>query len=142
MIIKREIGNLSKINAGFMWWLQENTRISMDLMIFNWKIACSLSIKNKHLKQYFKWRLIVDEAMQLIYVLWLAIWSDLRIWIWTVNSRKIARWCQDSRFQSISPKEKIFLVPTFSLSPLCLRTSKCLNMGREVGTMQFRVQGE
>jgi hypothetical protein len=39
-------------------------------------------------------------------------------------------------------KGKIFLVPTLSLSPLCLRTSKCLSMGEEVGTMQFRVQGE
>jgi hypothetical protein len=38
-------------------------------------------------------------------------------------------------------KGKIFLVPTLSLSPLCLRTSKRLNMGEEVGTMQFRVQG-
>jgi hypothetical protein len=39
-------------------------------------------------------------------------------------------------------KGKIFLVPTLSLSPLCPRTSKCLSMGEEVGTMQFRVQGE
>jgi hypothetical protein len=39
-------------------------------------------------------------------------------------------------------KGKIFLVPTLSLSPLCLRTSKRLSMGEEVGTMQFRVQGE
>jgi hypothetical protein len=39
-------------------------------------------------------------------------------------------------------KGKIFLVPTLSLAPLCLRTSKCLSMGEEVGTMQFRVQGE
>jgi hypothetical protein len=39
-------------------------------------------------------------------------------------------------------KEKIFLVPTLSLSPLCPRTSKRLSMGEEVGTMQFRVQGE
>jgi hypothetical protein len=38
-------------------------------------------------------------------------------------------------------KGKIFLVPTLSLSPLCLRTSKRLSMGEEVGTMQFRVQG-
>jgi hypothetical protein len=39
-------------------------------------------------------------------------------------------------------KGKFFLVPTLSLSPLCPRTSKCLSMGEEVGTMQFRVQGE
>jgi hypothetical protein len=39
-------------------------------------------------------------------------------------------------------KGKIFLVPTLSLSPLCPRTSKCLSMGEEVVTMQFRVQGE
>jgi hypothetical protein len=39
-------------------------------------------------------------------------------------------------------KEKIFLVPTLSLSSLCLRTSKSLSMGEEVGTMQFRVYGE
>jgi hypothetical protein len=39
-------------------------------------------------------------------------------------------------------KGKIFLEPTLSLSPLCLRTSKCLSMVEEVGTMQFRVQGE
>jgi hypothetical protein len=39
-------------------------------------------------------------------------------------------------------KGKIFLVPTLSLSPLCPRTSKCLSMGGEVGTMRFRVQGE
>jgi hypothetical protein len=39
-------------------------------------------------------------------------------------------------------KGKIFLVPTLSLSPLCPRTSKCLSMGEEVGTMQFGVQGE
>jgi hypothetical protein len=39
-------------------------------------------------------------------------------------------------------KGKIFLVPTLSLSPICLRTSKRLSMGEEVGTMQFRVQGE
>jgi hypothetical protein len=43
---------------------------------------------------------------------------------------------------SISPKEKIFLVPTLSLSPLSPRTSKHVSMGEEVGTMQFRVQGE
>jgi hypothetical protein len=43
---------------------------------------------------------------------------------------------------SISPKEKIFLVPTLSLSPLCPRTRKHVSMGEEVGTMQFRVQGE
>jgi hypothetical protein len=34
-------------------------------------------------------------------------------------------------------KGKIFLVPTLSLSPICPRTSKCLSMGEEVGTMQF-----
>jgi hypothetical protein len=34
-------------------------------------------------------------------------------------------------------KGKIFPVPTLSLSPLCSRTSKCLSMGDEVGTMQF-----
>jgi hypothetical protein len=39
-------------------------------------------------------------------------------------------------------KEKIFLVPTLSLSPLCPRMSKRLSIGEEVGTMQFRVQGE
>jgi hypothetical protein len=39
-------------------------------------------------------------------------------------------------------KGKIFLVPTLSLSPLCLRMSKHLSMGEEVGTMQFRVYGE
>jgi hypothetical protein len=39
-------------------------------------------------------------------------------------------------------KVKIFLVPTLSLSRLCPRTSKRLSMGEEVGTMQFRVQGE
>jgi hypothetical protein len=39
-------------------------------------------------------------------------------------------------------KGKVFSVPTLSLSPLCPRTSKCLCMGEEVGTMQFRVQGE
>jgi hypothetical protein len=38
-------------------------------------------------------------------------------------------------------KGKIFLVSTLSLSPICLRTSKRLSMGEEVGTMQFRVQG-
>jgi hypothetical protein len=37
---------------------------------------------------------------------------------------------------------KIFLVPTLSLLSLCSRTSKRLSMGEEVGTMQFRVQGE
>jgi hypothetical protein len=47
------------------------------------------------------------------------------------------------KISSISPKEKkIFLVPTLSISPLCPRTSKCLSIGEEVGTMQFRVQGE
>jgi hypothetical protein len=46
------------------------------------------------------------------------------------------------KISCISPKEKIFLVPTLSLSPLCPRTSKRLSMGEEVGTMQFRVQGE
>jgi hypothetical protein len=39
-------------------------------------------------------------------------------------------------------KGKIFLVPALSLSPLCPRMSKHLSMGEEVGTMQFRVQGE
>jgi hypothetical protein len=39
-------------------------------------------------------------------------------------------------------KGKNFLVPTLYLSPLCPRTSKRLSMGEEVGTMQFRVQGE
>jgi hypothetical protein len=39
-------------------------------------------------------------------------------------------------------KGKIFLVPTLSLSPFCPKTSKRLSMGEEVGTMQFRVQGE
>jgi hypothetical protein len=46
------------------------------------------------------------------------------------------------KISSISSKEKIFLVPTLSLSPLCSRTSKRLSMGEEVGTMQFKVQGE
>jgi hypothetical protein len=46
------------------------------------------------------------------------------------------------KISSISPKEKIVIVPTLSLSPLCPRTSKRLIMGEEVGTMQFRVQGE
>jgi hypothetical protein len=39
-------------------------------------------------------------------------------------------------------KGEIFLVPTLSLSPLCPRTSKCLSMGEEVGTMKFKVRGE
>jgi hypothetical protein len=34
-------------------------------------------------------------------------------------------------------KGKVFPVPTLSLSPLCLRMSKRLSMGEEVGTMQF-----
>jgi hypothetical protein len=41
------------------------------------------------------------------------------------------------KISSISPKEKVFLVPTLSLSPLCPRTSKRLSMGEEVSTMQF-----
>jgi hypothetical protein len=41
------------------------------------------------------------------------------------------------KISNISSKEKIFLVPTLSLSPLCPRTSNCLSMGEEVGTMQF-----
>jgi hypothetical protein len=35
----------------------------IDLMVLNWKLAHSLSIKNKHLKRDFKRRIIVDEAM-------------------------------------------------------------------------------
>jgi hypothetical protein len=34
-------------------------------------------------------------------------------------------------------KRKKFLVPTLSLSLLCLKMSKHLSMGEEVGTMQF-----
>jgi hypothetical protein len=40
-----------------------------------------------------------------------------------------------SKISSISPKEKVFPVPTLSLSPLSSRTSKHLAMGEEVGTM-------
>jgi hypothetical protein len=47
---------------------------------------------------------------------------------------------QRLKISSISPKEKIFLVHTFSLSPLCPRTSKRLSIGEEVGIMQFKVQ--
>jgi hypothetical protein len=36
--------------------------MSVGFMVLNWKLACSLSIENKHLKRDFKWRLIVDEA--------------------------------------------------------------------------------
>jgi hypothetical protein len=36
--------------------------MNVNLMVLNWKLAYSLSIKNKHLKRDFKWRLIVDEA--------------------------------------------------------------------------------
>jgi hypothetical protein len=42
-------------------------------------------------------------------------------------------------------RRKIIMLPNsvwFSLSPLYPRTSKRLSMGEEVGTMQFRVQGE
>jgi hypothetical protein len=31
-------------------------------MVLNWKLTYSLTLKNKHLKWYFKLRLIVDEA--------------------------------------------------------------------------------
>jgi hypothetical protein len=55
------------------------------------------------------------------------------------EDRKIV---QRLKISSISPKEKIFLAPTLSLSPICPRTSKRLSMGEEVGTMQFRVQVE
>jgi hypothetical protein len=52
-----------------------------------------------------------------------------------MNSRKIdgAR-IEDFKYLS---EEKVFLVPTLSLSPLCPRTSKRLSMGEEVATMQF-----
>jgi hypothetical protein len=36
--------------------------MSVDFMVLNWKLAYLLSIKNKHLKWDFKWRLIMDEA--------------------------------------------------------------------------------
>jgi hypothetical protein len=41
------------------------------------------------------------------------------------------------KISSISPKGKIFPVPTLSLSPLCPKTSKRLSMGEEVGIMQL-----
>jgi hypothetical protein len=34
--------------------MKEDTRMSIDLMVLNWKLAYSLLIKNKHLKWYFK----------------------------------------------------------------------------------------
>jgi hypothetical protein len=34
--------------------------MSIKFMVFNWKLAYSLSIKNKHLKRDFKRRIIVD----------------------------------------------------------------------------------
>jgi hypothetical protein len=38
----------------FMWSLKEDTRVSIDLMVLNWKLPYTLSINNKHLKWYFK----------------------------------------------------------------------------------------
>jgi hypothetical protein len=42
--------------------MKEDTRMSVDFMVLNWKLAYSLSIKNKYLKRDFKRRIIVDEA--------------------------------------------------------------------------------
>jgi hypothetical protein len=36
--------------------------MSVNIMVLNWKLAYSLSIKNKYLKRDFKWKLIMDEA--------------------------------------------------------------------------------
>jgi hypothetical protein len=45
---------LSHLNAGLLVVNERDTRMSIELMVLNWKLAYSLSIKNKHLKQDFK----------------------------------------------------------------------------------------
>jgi hypothetical protein len=66
--------------------------------------------------------------------LWLPPWPQPIV----ENGSSIQRRSQDGAkiedFKYLS-KGKVFRVPTLSLSPLCPRTSKCLSMGEEVGTM-------
>jgi hypothetical protein len=78
---------------------------------------------------------------QKYHLLCLPPWSQPIIWVWIVNSRKIARWCQDWRFQ-VSLKRK-YISSTYLISITYLpEDEQCLSMGEEVGTMQFRVYGE
>jgi hypothetical protein len=42
--------------------------MSVNFLVLNWKLAYPLSIKNKHLKRDFKWKLIMDEAK------WKSMW--------------------------------------------------------------------
>jgi hypothetical protein len=53
---------LSHLNAGLLVVNERDTRMSIELMVLNWKLAYSLSIKNKHLKRVCKCRIILDEA--------------------------------------------------------------------------------
>jgi hypothetical protein len=53
-IIKEKLVILSKLSARLHVVIAKDTRMSVYLMILKWKLAYSLSIKNKHLKQFFK----------------------------------------------------------------------------------------
>jgi hypothetical protein len=63
------------------------------------------------------------------------------VWVWIVNSSKIARWCQGLRFQVSLQRKNISSTYLISITsfPEDEQTSK---HGEEVGTVQFRVQGE
>jgi hypothetical protein len=62
-------------------------------------------------------------------------------WVWIVNSRKIARWCQGWRFQVSLQRKNISSTYLIFITSLP-EDEQHLSMGEEVGTMQFRVQGE
>jgi hypothetical protein len=71
------------------------------------------------------------------HLLWLPPWPQPIVDYGSSSQGRLQDGAEIEDFKYLS-KGKVFLVPTLSLSPLCLRTSKCLSMGEEVGTMQFQ----
>jgi hypothetical protein len=57
-------------------------------------------------------------------------------WVWIINSRKIARWCQHWRFQVSLQRKSISGTYLISITSLP-EDEQRLSMGEEVGTMQF-----
>jgi hypothetical protein len=121
------------------WFLWPETKKLVIPFLRIYLIASLLSVHcvSPHRRSHKPRRISTRKTKY--HLLWLPPWPQPIV----ENGSSIQGRLQDGAniedFKYLS-KGNVFPVPTLSLSPLCLRTSKRLSMGEEVGTMQFRVQ--
>jgi hypothetical protein len=125
-----------KKNEWMRKWMKERKKEEYHKCMTIYLIASLLSVHCVSPNRRFHKPRWISTLKTKYHLLWLPPWPQPIVEYVSLIQGRLQYGAKIEDFKYLS-KGKVFLVPTLSLSPLFLRTSKRLSMGEEVGTMQF-----